>query len=112
MEGCMDAAPEPQATPNPPPVSWSSGGISRSSWISDFINFRVLITPTIIRVVYALGAVLITLYSIYALAQQGVLAFLLTLLLGNLFWRIYSELIMLFFGMHEALRSIERQGRR
>ncbi len=80
----------------------------------DFFSFRYMITPIIIRVIYIVAVVLITLSALLALLQGGaggILSGVLIFLFGNLFLRIYLELVMLFFGMNDALRSIERQRR-
>jgi hypothetical protein len=104
---------EPAApAPSTPPVAWAPSGPTAGRFM-DFLNFRWLVTPAIIKVVYAVGAALISLAAILsAFGPNGFGTFLLILFVGNLMWRIYAELVMLFFGMHESLRSIERQGRR
>ena len=112
----MNQEPTPQPTvawqpPQPPP----SSGPARFSW-SDFFSFRYMITPVVIRVIYILGAVLISIGSVgYVttgiLGAGGLVAAILVLLLGNLYWRVLMELIMVLFGIHEGVRSMERKDR-
>jgi hypothetical protein len=107
----------------------------RSSW-GDFFAFRVMITPTLIRIVYAVGVGLITVGAILIPLQttpltvcQGpvggaatcassgsnlVYAFLIAIigfLVLQVVWRVITELVMVIFGIHESVRSIEAQGR-
>jgi hypothetical protein len=98
------------AAPPPPPrrpgFNWA-----------DFFAFRYMITPQIIRVVYVIGVVLVTLAALasvnsFGFGGGGILSALFLLVIGNLYLRVIMELLVVFFGMHESLRSIERQDRR
>lgn len=102
-----------------PPTGWAPAPVDRGSagfnW-GDFFAFRYMITPVIIKVIYVIGAGLISLVSIMAIVSPssssgGILVGVLAFLLGNLYWRVIAELLIVFFGMHESLRSIERQDR-
>ena len=104
--------------PSVPPVSWGPAPTTSSgrfNW-GDFFSFRYMVTPVLIRVIYVVGAVLVTLGAIAPLATAngaaGLVFAILVFLVGNLYWRVIMELFMVFFGMHESLRAIERQGRR
>lgn len=80
----------------------------------DFFSFRYMNTPIIIRVICIVAVVPVTISALLALLQGstgGILSGVLIFLFGNQFLRIYLELVMLFFGMHDAFRSIERQRR-
>ncbi len=99
---------DPQS-PGDPQRSVPSGGFD----ISEFLSFRYLITPTIITIVYVIGAVLITLGSLAAMAAGGggLLSGLLLLIFGNLYWRVLLEFVVVLFRMNDSLGSIERRGR-
>lgn len=96
-------------SPGDPQRSASSGGFD----LSAFLSFRYLITPTIITIVYIIGAVLITLASVAAMAGGGggLVSGLLILFFGNLYWRVILEFVVVLFRMNDSLGSIERRGR-
>ena len=80
----------------------------------EFIAFRYLITPTIITIVYVIGAVLITLGALGALVSggsNGVVFGLLFFFFGNLYWRVLMEFVVVLFKMNDSLQSIDRRGR-
>jgi hypothetical protein len=100
-----------------------------------FFDFRSLVSTSIIKVLYLMGAIILTLLSIvqivvsliilnghtvidlfqpFAAGDQGLRIFIsiLVLTLGNLFWRLLCEGWILLFSMHEILSSIERELKR
>ena len=103
--------PQPhQQVPWAPPPTSRSGGFD----FNDFITFRYLITPTLITVVYIIGAVLITIVALGATVSggtAGLLVGLLILIFGNLYWRVILEFVMVLFRMNDSLQSIDRRGR-
>src|SRR5215217_1240523 len=97
------------ASPSPPPPN------RRFTW-SDFFNFRYLVTPAVIKVVYLMGVVVIVVGSVgyvspAILGGGDVGASLLFLVVGNLSWRVLMEVAMVLFGIHEAVRAIEQKPR-
>lgn len=86
------------------------------SW-SDFFNFRYMVTPVVIRVVYIIGAALITLGGLASMLSNGgsfffgggLISGLFFLLFGNIYWRVILEVVMVLFGIHDGIRSIERK---
>ncbi len=92
---------------------------------SDFLNFRKLITPTIVKVIYALGAVLMTasllITGIGMVVSEsartlpggysilGFFGIIVLILISNLVWRMYCEFIIIFFGIHETLQDIKNK---
>ncbi len=78
--------------------------------IANFISFRQLITPDLIRFGYLFGVLMISIASIYwaffnprqtvgsAIAYGGGI-----LIVGNLVWRVLCELYIVMFSIHEAL---------
>lgn len=112
--------PTQPAQPGQPPVSWTpppqqpSGRPNPGFNFNDFIAFRYLITPSLVTVIYVIGAVLITLAALATMTQQGangIVGGLLLLVFGNLYWRVILEFIMVLFRMNDALQSIDRRGR-
>jgi len=68
----------------------------------DFFTFRKMVSITIIKFLYILGLFLITLGGLGVLFQQP-LAGIATLIIGNLYWRIFCELLILGFSIHQEL---------
>ena len=62
--------------------------------LRDFLNFKVLFLEEILKVTYLVFAIYVTLYS-FALIGIDFLAFILTLVLGNVVLRIVYELAIL-----------------
>ena len=102
--------------PTPPPAPAyvapprTSGGFD---W-SDFINFRYLITPGLVTIIYVIGAALITLGALFTLANgsAGAIVFgVLIFIFGNLYWRVVLEFIIVLFRINEGIQSIDRRGR-
>jgi hypothetical protein len=100
----------------------------------EFFTFRKMVSPTLIRVVYAAGVILMVLTLLFGLGSSviGMLAVLIDqgldgigavalmvfwmigmvigFLLYNLLWRIFCEGMILMFRMNESLQLIERRG--
>lgn len=100
----------------------------------DFLTFRKMVSPTLIRIVYAAGVVVLVLTLLFGLGSSviGMLAVLIDqgldgigaialmvvwmigmvigFLLYNLLWRIFCEGMILMFRMNESLQAIERRG--
>ncbi|WP_100332437.1 DUF4282 domain-containing protein [Bacillus xiapuensis] len=82
-----------------------------------FLQFDRMITPTIIKVLFWIGVALSILSGLSMIitgtGQYGggfaVLTGLLTIVLGPLLVRVYCELLMVFFKMHESLKNIEER---
>src|SRR5205823_2269232 len=92
----------------------------RGSGFLSFIYFRTLITPTIIRVIYVAGVLLIIIFGLLVIGAAALqsrrpdsnflVQFLLSIgiiLVGNVLWRVICEGIILFYNIHDILLSIE-----
>ncbi len=73
-----------------------------NSFWQDFFTFRKMVSITIIKFLYILGLFMITLGGLSGLFQQT-LAGIATLIIGNLFWRIFCESLILVFSIHQEL---------
>jgi hypothetical protein len=89
-----------------------------------FLTFDIFITKPAISVIYSTGAVAITvvsvLYLVLGMVKPGMLPVLptqnplmltplfwiLLLVFGNLFWRIFCELLVILFTVNQSLVSI------
>ncbi|MEO6813022.1 MAG: DUF4282 domain-containing protein [Ginsengibacter sp.] len=84
---------------------------------SDFFSFRKMITLQVIQIVYFIVAGLITLGGLIALFSGGgaisqfipggAFMGLIFLIFGNILWRIWCELIIVFFRMNNTLSNID-----
>jgi hypothetical protein len=87
--------------------------------MSDFLSFDTFITPKIIRVVFALGLLLIALSTlirvIWGLWELSLITGVILPLIGacivGLLWRIYCELILVFFDMRDKLADLAARPR-
>ncbi|HET7027319.1 MAG TPA: DUF4282 domain-containing protein [Candidatus Limnocylindrales bacterium] len=103
--------------PTPPPTSSTGYGAPRQpsgfDW-GDFINFRYLVTPGFVTIIYVIGAIFITLAALATLANGsgGAVIFgILLFIFGNLYWRVILEFIIVLFRINEGIQSIDRRGR-
>ncbi len=82
--------------------------------MSDFLSFDDFITPRIIRVVFVLGLLLIALVTLVRVVFGiwtlrifgGVIVPLIGMCAFALLWRVYCELILVFFDMRDKLTTI------
>jgi hypothetical protein len=88
-------------------------------WWNDFINFKKLLMFSIIKWVYILGAFGITVFGLKTMFSRssyyqifgGFWAGLGILILGNLVWRLVSEMTIVLFRIAEGVSSIETKMR-
>jgi hypothetical protein len=91
----------------------------------DFLSFRTMITPGLIKVVYPIGAVLLVLAPLAVLffsakhpvpgapglsIEMSWSSTLLTILLGNVGWRTCCENLILLFSIQTALVDSVKSG--
>jgi hypothetical protein len=87
--------------------------------MSDFLSFDSFITPKIIRVVFALGLLLIALGTLFRVIWgiwqlsliTGVVLPLIVACIVGLLWRIYCEVILVFFDMRDKLADLAARPR-
>lgn len=80
----------------------------------EFLSFDNFITPKIIRIIYVIGLVLIVLSTligiIIGVAASGFFrGFIVPIILMFVFgvlWRIYCEIVLVFFDMRDRLAEI------
>ena len=79
-----------------------------------FLSFDKFVTPAVIKVVYWIGIVGIIISGIiWAIAGAYYSAFapigaIIGVVLGLLLWRVYCELIMLWFKIYDELTGIRK----
>lgn len=90
--------------------------------LSEFLSFKKMITLQIIQIVYIVGAILITLSSLAmmfggssdygSMMPGGFVPGLIFLVCGNILWRVYCELVIIFFRINKTLGDIEKNTRK
>lgn len=73
--------------------------------MQDYLAFRKMITPAFIQIIFWIGVVAIIVSGLLAM-DQSILMGVLGLLVGLLVWRIYCELMLILFKIHERLGEI------
>ena len=87
--------------------------------MSEFLSFDTFIAPKIIRIVFVLGLLLIALgtlirvlWGIWSFSiLSGVIMPLIAACIVALMWRIYCELILVFFDMRDKVADIAARPR-
>jgi hypothetical protein len=81
------------------------------NFIQSFFSFRDMLSQTLVKIVYFIGLLLITLVGVFRYiageASGGREIAVAILLVGNLVWRLICEAAILLFSVHEVLVSIE-----
>jgi len=78
----------------------------------EFIHFDKMLTPLIIKIVFWIGVAFFVLMGIATMFEEGflsVLGGLLTIILGPLLVRVYCELIIIMFKIHESLNQLRKK---
>ncbi len=87
--------------------------------MGDFLAFRKFMTPVFIQIIFWIGVAAIIILSFVALisgvsgggALQGVLFFFIGMPIMLVLWRVYCEILMVFFRMLDRLESIDSKTR-
>lgn len=74
--------------------------------LSDFFSFRFLISTRLISVFYFLGAIAITIVSWIFFMKDLLLIGIISIIVGNLLWRLTCEMAIVFFRMNEQLAQL------
>jgi len=81
---------------------------------ADYFSFKIMITLNIVQVIYILGAIgtsltgIAWLFSGFGMGIIGHFIGLLIIVFGNVMWRVWCELLIVFFRMNETLNCIEQ----
>ena len=77
--------------------------------MQDLLGFDKMVTPIIIRFLYFLGLVGVLVLSVVSLFLGRILMGIGVLVVGAIMVRVYSELLILLFRIHDNLVSINQQ---
>ena len=99
--------------------------------IKDLVTFDKMVTPVLIKIIFWIGIVgllcmtLIYLFAAFAVLGNGFMSFparfgtfiamIIGLVIGTsvglLFWRVWCELLIIAFSIHDVLKEIRDRGR-
>jgi hypothetical protein len=82
--------------------------------MQEFLEFRKMITPIIIQIVFWIGAAMCVITGLFSITGGGMRAVggLMTMILGPIVVRIYCELIILLFRIYDTLNDIKDNTKR
>lgn len=77
-------------------------------WLKDFLSFKIMWIEPILKIVYYIGTIFVMLYSFsfLQLGGNGVIMWLITLILGPIFIRLIYEISMMFIMIWRNTRDI------
>lgn len=82
---------------------------NNSMTLGGFFSFQFMISGTLIKLIYILGAVGITVASVDFMSGRFFWMGILGIVAGNLVWRLVCETAIIFFRMNEQLGLINQE---
>ena len=79
-----------------------------AAWIYDFLSFKKMVIENILRILYLIVAIFITLSS-FAMISSSFLVFVVYLVVGNLIVRIFYELFLITLIMCRNTTEINKK---
>lgn len=76
-------------------------------WL-EFFSFRKMVSATILKFVYVMGLIAITVGGIAKVFSEPLNAIGI-IVIGNLFWRIFCESLILLFSIQQELFKINQK---
>ena len=92
-------------TPGPAP---SVSSLTTQAGLSDFVNFRFMITPPLITVLWILSVIAITLAGLAALTSN-VLVAIIGWIVGMIWVRVVFEVMIVLFRINDGIQTIARR---
>ena len=91
--------------PFPPPVPrYSQNGYP--PWVDDLFAFRLMLTPILVRILFAFGCIVAVLFGLSGLVNPGIgLLTIPTAWFALIGWRVACEATIVLFSIHEELRK-------
>jgi hypothetical protein len=115
----VSRSPAPEATPAPAAgaATVEAAAPSGPTPLADFLAFRTMLTPVLIKVLFWIGIAGCVIAGLGQLVMAlqfgsllgGLFAALVILVVGPIFVRVYCELMILLFRIHETLQEIKEQ---
>lgn len=79
--------------------------------LKGFLEFKQLIAPPLMMVLYIIGFIGITLAALATLSSNALIAVLLWIL-GQIYFRFILEIVMVFFRINDTLNEINERGKK
>jgi Domain of unknown function (DUF4282) len=76
-----------------------------------FLEFKQLIAPPLMTVFYIIGFIGITLSALGALSSNALVGVAI-FVFGQIYFRFFLEIFMVFFRINDTLREINERGQR
>jgi len=103
----------------PPPMAPKSSAMSKGNFMK-FINFDILVTPMIIKIVYIVGSILIVLMPLWMMitgafaggiigALGGFVTGVITAAISLVVFRLVCEQLKLFFAIHKEVKELNEK---
>ncbi|WP_067727575.1 DUF4282 domain-containing protein [Oceanobacillus damuensis] len=77
----------------------------------EFVSFDKMLTPTLIKVLFWIGVAFSVLTGLIMMFDGGfaVILGLITIIVGPIIARVYCELLIIFFKIHESLTDLNKK---
>ncbi len=79
----------------------------QSGRFMEFLTFRTMLLPLIIQVVFWLGIFGVVGFGVFSMVNGAFVYGLLSTIAGVILWRIYCELMIVFFRINDTLTDIK-----
>jgi hypothetical protein len=80
-----------------------------TGWLYGFLHFKKLLLESLLKILYVVTAIFITLFSFYLLFAASFWTFLGMLVIGNVVWRIAYEFMLLIIVISRNTSDINRK---
>ena len=91
--------------PLPPSKPFPYSPKPDSEWLGDFFTFRTMLTPILVRILFAVGFFVAPLACLVALANGGTVLVFPLALFALIGLRVACETAIVLFSIHEELRK-------
>lgn len=75
----------------------------------EFFEFKTMVSSILIKILYALGVLVITIGGLITLFSESFIMGLGAIIFGNLFFRLLCEAIIVIFSIHDRIVSIDKK---
>lgn len=72
----------------------------------DFSDFKFMITPVVIKIVFWICAVIVFIFGLYTMVTIEFFQGLIMAIIGPIGVRIYCELLIVIFKIHEGIEKL------
>lgn len=79
--------------------------------LKEFLDFKQLIAPPLMKVLYIIGFIGITLVALAALSSNALIA-VLVWFFGQIYFRFILEIFMVLFRINDSLNEINERGQK